>query len=163
VAIVHALARDSHTVGVTLVVTALDCSRVALEVARRNVQRILPTGACLPLLQGDLLSAVGTGAVDLVVANPPYLAPADMAAASPEVRCEPRLALEGGSVDGLGVVEELIASAFRVLRAGGVVVSEIGAEQEGRAIDLARAAGFEEARVRVDLSGKPRVLIARKG
>ena len=62
----------------------VDVSLGALELARANAQ-ILGVGDRAAFLASDWLEAV-EGSFDLVVANPPYLSAADMAALSPEVR-----------------------------------------------------------------------------
>lgn len=120
-------------------VVASDVSPDALVVARTNVARHAPGVA---LVRADLLSAWRDGAFDLVVTNPPYVADADLADLEPEVRdFEPRRALAAGA-DGLDVLRALLATAARVLRPGGWLVSEIGMGQ-GPALRGLAAAGTE--------------------
>ncbi|MBZ5622434.1 MAG: peptide chain release factor N(5)-glutamine methyltransferase, partial [Acidobacteriia bacterium] len=47
-----------------------DISPAALAVARENAQRL---GARVEFASSDLMEAVGAGALDLIVANPPYV------------------------------------------------------------------------------------------
>ena len=139
------------------VAVATDISAAALAVARENAAR---TG-----LQ-DRIDFIETrwadgvdGAVDLLVSNPPYIASAVIDTLDPEVReHEPRLALDGGP-DGLGPYPHLFAEARRLLAPGGTAVFEIGYDQGAAALDLARAAGFENAALKQDLGGRDRAVI----
>src|SRR5258708_3309272 len=72
-----------------------DISREALAAARGNAERLglaarTEFGVC------DFGAAL-TGTFDLVVSNPPYIASADIDTLSPEVRHDPRPALDGGA------------------------------------------------------------------
>lgn len=151
------LARDSQAV-----VTALDLSIDALAVARRNAVRLLPgpARARLHFLRGNLTACLPGGSVDLVAANPPYLTDEEMRTASPELAFEPRIALDGGTADGLGVVRELIADARRILRPGGRLLCEIGVRQGDAVVEVASALGFVAAEVLRDLEGRPRLFSA---
>ncbi|MDG2306200.1 MAG: peptide chain release factor N(5)-glutamine methyltransferase [Candidatus Binatia bacterium] len=145
-------------------IVAVDRSGEALAVARRNAERLLPVATnvepALSFTRGDLSRGLAADSVDLVVSNPPYLTPDELRGARRELGFEPRMALDGGSGDGLGVVRELIADSGRVLRAGGRLLCEIGAGQGIRATEIAQGLGFVEVRVLRDLAGRPRVLRA---
>jgi release factor glutamine methyltransferase len=144
---------------------ATDLSWRALRVARANAERhgVAPR---IAFLRGNLWRAVNgqapAGSVDLVVANPPYVRSPDLAALMPEVRWEPRLALDGGA-DGLRVLREIVASTPDRLRPGGALLLEIGADQADAVGALMAATGrFESARLCRDLAGRPRVIVARR-
>ena len=115
-----------------LTVYAVDVSDVALAVAAQNVERH-GLGGQVQLLLGQLLEPV-PARVDLIVANLPYIATADISALPRQVRdYEPVLALDGGT-DGLAVIADLLASLAlppgrSKLRPGGRVYLEIGAGQ----------------------------------
>jgi release factor glutamine methyltransferase len=68
------------------------------------------------------------------------------------------LALDGGS-DGLAIIRQLLSQAPAVLRPGGALLIEIGAQQRETASHLARTL-FPRATIRVhpDLAGRDRVL-----
>lgn len=137
-------------------VIGIDASPDALAVATKNVQQL---GLCVELLQGDLLAPLKKGAeVDLIVANLPYIPTADIAKLSPEVRSEPRSALDGGP-DGLGTIRRLISQAKAALRPGGGLALEVGDGQAGDVETLLSAAGFVGVRSERDLAQIPRVVL----
>jgi release factor glutamine methyltransferase len=97
---------------------------------------------------------------DLVVANPPYIRTADIAALPPEVRdYEPRAALDGGP-EGLAHYPAVAELAARLLRAGGSVAVEIGEDMAERVTRIFAAVG--EVGVGRDLAGRDRYVWATK-
>lgn len=137
-------------------IVASDISGEALALARRNALRLGLAGR-LHLIQADLLGPV-RGPLDLLVANLPYVPTAELAAAPPEVRREPRIALDGGP-DGLRVVARLLEQAPARMASGGLLLLEIAPDQAEAASALARRA-FPGARPSLhrDLSGAVRAL-----
>ena len=121
-----------------LTVYAVDVSDAALAVAAQNVERHGVDGR-VQLLSGQLLDPLSTQ-VDVIVANLPYIATADLDTLPRQVRdYEPGLALDGGA-DGLAVIADLLATLAlpqgrSKLLPGGRVYLEIGAGQG----DAARA------------------------
>jgi release factor glutamine methyltransferase len=135
-------------------VSAVDRSPSALEVARRNIERHQVTvGAFI----GDLTTAVAPP-WDLVVANLPYIPSADLASLSVEVRHDPATALDGGA-DGLDLVRRLLADLPRVLRSCGGAILEVGDGQAETVSDLAAEAGLAVARRVRDAGGCERVVV----
>lgn len=140
-------------------VTATDAALPALRVARRNALRH-GVASRIDLLAGDLFAALPAAPLfDVIASNPPYLAAGE--AGDPELAWEPRRALWAGPA-GLDVIETVIAEAPRRLRAGGLLAVEIGAGQAAVVLDLAARAGLVVPRVREDLAGIPRLLLAEK-
>lgn len=136
---------------------AIDISPPALAVARRNVDRH-HVGERVRLMVGDVLTP-RPGLADLIVSNPPYVPTGKCASLPDSVRNhEPGIALDGGP-DGLDVVRRLLREAPAVLRPGGALLIEIGADQTQAASYLAHTF-FPRAVVRVhpDLAGRDRVL-----
>jgi release factor glutamine methyltransferase len=133
-------------------ILATDASDDALAVARANSEAL---GLPLRLLTGDLLAPLA-GAFDLIVSNPPYVPTGDLAGLPPEVRREPRGALDGGR-DGLDVLRRLVAGAPPLLAAGGVLAVEHGFDQGVPVRALFAAAGFEAVESARDLGGHERV------
>ena len=143
-------------------VWAGDVSADALAVARANLAGIGHAGTRVTLVEGSWFDALPRdlrGALDLVVSNPPYVAASDPLPAE-VAEWEPAGALVPGPT-GLEAVEEIVAGAPVWLRRPGVLVVELAPSQADDAIALARAAGFADALVAPDLTGRPRALVAR--
>ncbi len=142
-------------------VVATELSREAAAIARQNVARH-GMAARVRVVEGDLLAPLRgmelEGACDAVVSNPPYIPSGELAGLQPEVRCEPRLALDGGA-DGLDVHRRLIREAAVWLKPGGWLWVEIGL---GQAEALSRYAdeqgGYRSPAVVKDQAGIDRLL-----
>jgi release factor glutamine methyltransferase len=147
----------------TVQVWGTDRSADALAVARANVAGVGRAGARVRLVEGDWFAALPEelrGGVDVIVTNPPYVAEGDEL--PPEVAAwEPSGALFAGA-DGLDDVRRIVAGAPTWLRAAGALVVEHAPSQATTIAELAAAAGFTDVEVRADLSGRPRVAIARR-
>ena len=109
-------------------VDAVELSAGAIEVSRRNVADYGLTDR-VRLIEGDLLAPVAGRRYDLVLANPPYVAAAEVAAFSPEYAAEPVIAHIGGA-DGLDLVRRILDGIGDHLEPGGVLVMEIGTGRE---------------------------------
>jgi release factor glutamine methyltransferase len=113
--------------------------------------------------QDDVVDALPEldGLVDVVVANPPYVAADELAEVDPEVRDhDPRIALVAGD-DGLAVIHQVAATARRLLRPGGWLVVEHSDRQGESAPAALIAAGFVDVTEVNDLAGRPRVASGR--
>jgi release factor glutamine methyltransferase len=135
-----------------------DISFEALTVARENATRHgliarADFAAC------DFGAALAAG-FDLVVSNPPYVASGDIDALPPEVRNDPRRALDGGS-DGLDCYRAIARQAPALLAPNGHLVVELGRGQEGAVAELFHQSGLAPSPARTDLAGIPRALHAR--
>jgi release factor glutamine methyltransferase len=138
--------------------TATDVSVAALAAARDNA-RLLKLEARAHFVACDFGAALA-GGFDLVVVNPPYIASGDIAGLPPEVRHDPRLALDGGA-DGLACYRAIAADARRLMAPAGHIVVELGIGQEAAVTALFLAAGLESLPAQPDLSGISRALLAR--
>jgi ribosomal protein L3 glutamine methyltransferase len=105
-------------------IDASDISPDALAVAQRNVRDYGLEGR-ISLQRSDLLAAHAGEVYDLVLANPPYVSAAALAAFPPEHKAEPQLAHAGGP-DGLDIVRRILAEAGPSLAPGGSLVVEVG-------------------------------------
>lgn len=143
-------------------VVGVDASAAALEVARANHRAAAPD-APVELREGDLLEPVAGERFDVVVSNPPYVGEEEAASLDAEVRdWEPHGALFAGT-GGLDVLRRLVPAAAAVLRPGGLLALEIGAEQGAAALRLIETTGdFGAARVRPDLAGRDRMVTAER-
>jgi release factor glutamine methyltransferase len=138
----------------------VDRSAAAARVARANAAT-LGLADRAAFVVGDWLTPIG-GRFDLVVANPPYVADAEIDRLEPEIaRHEPRLALAGGA-DGLDAYRVILPELSRILTRSGVAIFEVGAGQASAVADLARAARLQLVETRCDLAGIVRcVAVAR--
>jgi release factor glutamine methyltransferase len=146
-------------------VWATDASEEALAVARANVAGCAATRVRLATAASwfDALPATLRGALQLVVANPPYVAEHEVASLPDEVRLhEPRTALVAGP-NGTEAIEALLHDVRGWLAPGGTVVLEIAPHQGEDMRHYALALGYREVFVRDDLTGRPRILVARTG
>lgn len=137
---------------------ATDRAPEAVALARENAERL---GLAMNIVQGDLLSGLPDalrGRVDLVVSNPPYVTTQEYGALPEDVRADPPEALLGEPQG----YERLAAEAASWLRPGGTLALEIG-QTQGPAVCVAVAScGFEGAKVVPDLTGRDRVVLARR-
>lgn len=101
-----------------------DLDEQALSLASENIalhgraDRVCATRA-------DLLSALGSGSADLVLANPPYVSRAEMVELPPEYSAEPRIALQADA-EGTELAVSLLREAVRVLAPDGLMLLEVG-------------------------------------
>jgi release factor glutamine methyltransferase len=140
-------------------VWATDLSPAACDLARSNADRL---GLDVTVLQGDLFDPLPgdlAGIVDLIVSNPPYVAPDAYDSLPLEVRADPELALLGGT----DVHRRLVDGCSRWLRAGGALVAEIGDEQGREVAGMFEGGGFRDVRVLPDLAGRDRVVTGQRG
>jgi release factor glutamine methyltransferase len=135
-----------------------DVSLQALAAARDNAAH-LGVGSRAQFAAGDF-GAMLVGPFDLVVSNPPYIASGDIATLPPEVRHDPRRALDGGA-DGLDAYRTIAGQVRNLIEPGGHLVVELGLGQEIAVTALFCAAGLAPSPARPDLSGIPRALHAR--
>ncbi len=141
-------------------VAAVELSPQAHAWADRNREAL---GLDIRLDLGDATTALDdlAGQVDVVVSNPPYI-PDDQVPVDPEVRDhDPDLALYGRSVDGLAVPRRFAARAAHLLAPRGVLVME-HADVQGPALlaALTEAGGWRDLADHLDLTGRPRAVVA---
>jgi len=159
-----------------LEVWATDISVHALETAQTNASRLLPADAEIHFRQGSVFEALrlsealclfealcpGTRPLfSLIVSNPPYIPTRDIDSLAPEVRREPRLALDGGE-DGLEIIRLIARNAPEFLLPGGVLLLEADPRQMEDIAALLEQAGLCDVRMYADLAGMRRVIGAVK-
>ncbi len=136
---------------------ACDLSLLAIQVAIGNAGRL---GASVEWLASDLLTAMRSRSVDVLVSNPPYVPSVDEAGLQREVRdWEPHLALFAGP-NGMDVYERLIQQSSQVLRPGGWLLLELGYNSL-KPVQEMLLDEWNEIELVHDLAGFPRVLAAR--
>lgn len=136
---------------------ATDLSGAALEVARKNAER-LGVGDRLQAVHCSWFDSVA-GCFDIIVSNPPYIALPEIAGLAPDVRdFDPLRALDGGP-DGLAAYRRIASGAGAHLAPGGRIIVEIGAGQEGAVAALFKVSGFNLSAIKSDLGGHVRCLV----
>jgi release factor glutamine methyltransferase len=145
-------------------VWAVEADRDAAAVASANVAGVGFAARRVRLLEGDWFAPVPaelSGGFDLVVSNPPYVADTDEVDAV-VLEWEPAAALYAAD-DGFADLAHIIAAAPSWLSDGGVLVCEMGQRHGQPGVAAALAAGFSDAEVVPDLTGRDRFLRARRG
>jgi release factor glutamine methyltransferase len=134
---------------------AVDVSPAALDLARENAVGHAVADR-ISFVEADLLP-VDAAALDLLVANLPYVRRDAIAGLPIAASFEPVLALDGG-VDGLEVIGRLLDRLPGSLDEDAVALLEIGADQREAIVELAadRLPGWRCV-VALDLAGLPRV------
>ena len=145
-------------------VIGTDVSLDALTVARRNVElcaRALRTP--VELRAGSLLAPVRDVRARCVVSNPPYVSFDEASELPASVRdWEPALALYSG-MDGMAATAAIVRQAADVLEPGGLLALEVDARRASLAAELAATDGrYRDVRVRLDLAGRERFVLAFK-
>jgi len=134
-------------------VSATDLSAGALAVARRNAEDL---GARVACFEGSLLDAV-PDPLGMVVANLPYVDPADEPGLQRELAFEPASALFAPD-RGLALSTQLLQQARH--RQAPACLLEIGAGQGGELCRRALGTGWRKALVHQDFAGHDRILVA---
>jgi release factor glutamine methyltransferase len=140
-------------------VVLADISTDALTLARENADA-LGIGQRVEIVQSDLFSALANRRFDLIAANLPYISAAEIHALSPEVRCDPMLALHGGS-GGTELIERFLAEVTQHLALNGFVALETGAGQTAALAEIMRRLPLRDVRAFHDLSRRDRFLFGR--
>lgn len=141
-----------------LMVTAVDVSAAALEIARENATAL---NADVGYVESDLFAALSGRQFDLIVSNPPYIPEADAHLGQGDLRFEPQNALASGP-DGLDAIRQIISQAKAHLAPGGWLLFEHGYDQGEAVQAMLRDAGYVEVFLEQDLAGQPRVSGGRR-
>jgi release factor glutamine methyltransferase len=139
-------------------VHAVEVSKAAATWAERNLG-----DSAVSLVVADMATALPelNGTVDLVIANPPYLAPDEPIA--PEAGDhDPAVALFAAD-NGMAAIEVVINTASRLLRPGGLLCVE-HSDSQGRSVPamITHNGGFEDVQDHDDLTGRSRFATATR-
>lgn len=138
--------------------TLADVSDRAMEVCRQNAEELIVEDNIETIFAvGDLFKAVRDDDFDAILSNPPYIASSVIPTLEKQVLFEPVLALDGGP-DGLDFVRRIAAEAPSRLVGGGLLMMEIGYDQEQASRKILEEHGFGEIEVIRDLGDNDRVV-----
>ena len=161
------LGTGSGIIGITLAklrplahLTAVDASREALVIARRNASALGTPN--ITFIESNWFSALDKlSRFELIVANPPYVAENDLHLQQGDVRFEPISALTAGP-DGLDAIRHIAQTSLRFLHVSGRLLFEHGCDQEGLSQALLDALGYGDIACYPDIGGQPRVSGGKK-
>lgn len=158
--------------------TAVDLSREAISVARRNAMNNSVTDR-VEFYVGDLFDGItehkeqkvvraglsctkygpARQTFDIIVSNPPYIPTAEIAKLMPEVGdFEPMMALDGDE-DGLRFYRQIAADAPDFLKDGGYLIVEIGFDQGPDVRNIFLENNFADVRVIKDYQDNDRIVV----
>ena len=140
-------------------VVLADVSPDALALAQENADALGLDGR-VEFVQSDLFSALAGRRFDIISANLPYIAAAEILTLSAEVQRDPVLALDGGPL-GTELIEQFLASVTQHLSLSGFVALEVGAGQTTALAEIMRRIPLRDVRAANDLSRHDRFLFGR--
>ncbi len=147
-------------------VVCTEISAPALELARQNAVE-LGVADRVDFRWGPDLDPLRELALEsglhVLLSNPPYVRSAEVDSLEPEIaHHEPRVALDGGP-DGLDFYRRVVPRCLQFARPGGAAAFEVGAGQAEAVAELWRRSDpTADIRIRRDLAGVPRVVLAVK-
>ena len=142
---------------------AVDISKDALQLAKRNLESVTPNNN-VKISLGDWWEPLQKwwGSFDLVVSNPPYIPSKLIEGLEPVVKNhEPHIALDGGA-DGMIFAKQIIIGSLHGLAQGGWLILEHHYDQSEKIINFMKTIGMEEVHFEKDLNGIKRYAICRK-
>lgn len=140
-------------------VYAVELEKDAYVWLARNVSALSPQ---VQIVNADVAQALHelNGAVDIVVANPPYV-PMVTTLPSEIADFEPAIAIWGGNEDGTSIPALFIAAAARLLRTDGWLICEHSDTHAPQIADLMKA-DFRQITLYHDLNDRPRWTSGRR-
>lgn len=140
-------------------VTATDVSAQALEIARRNAEKL---GTEVVFVNDNILQPKDTCEHwDIIVSNPPYVMPSEMQDMSHNVLdYEPHLALFAPADDPLLFYSHISRYALQHLSPGGWLLLEINHLLADETVNLITETGFKDVRINKDIYEKKRFIVA---
>jgi release factor glutamine methyltransferase len=120
--------------------------------------------APVELRHGSLLAPEREVRASVVVSNPPYISNDEAPALPRAVRdWEPALALFSAD-GGMAATHAIVRDAAQILAAGGLLALEVDHRRASLVAELAATDGrYENVSVQLDLAGRERFVLARRG
>ncbi|MBD3653020.1 MAG: peptide chain release factor N(5)-glutamine methyltransferase [Kangiella sp.] len=138
-------------------VWALDMSEPALKVAQANAEHNKIKNVAFE--QGSWLSNWQHGQLDMIVSNPPYVAPNDPHLA--DLVYEPVTALVAED-KGLSDIHQITQQATEHLKPGGYLLFEHGYDQGEAVREILHKVGFTQIETVKDYAGQDRVSLGKR-
>jgi len=138
---------------------ASDISEKALKTAKKNALRILGQKK-ISFSEGDLFAPYSGMKFDLIVSNPPYVDAGLKGKLQKEIDFEPEIALFAGN-SGTKIIGEIIENSAEHLQDNGVLLLEIGSDQQDFIHRKGEKCGFTVS-ILNDYAGLPRVATLKK-
>ena len=140
-----------------------DISEAALKVASGNREKL---GADdVTFVKSNIFSDINVNddeLFDVIVSNPPYIAPGEIETLTEEVRIhDPYIALDGVE-DGLHFYREITQQSLNYIKSGGWLLYEIGCTQAHDVSDIMSEYGYSNIKVIKDLAGLDRVVMGQR-
>ena len=144
---------------------AWDISRTATEVARHNAN-VMNLGERIDIHERDALEESNWVALqpmpfDLIISNPPYIAPEDGEVEEDVATYEPKEALYASN-NGLRFYSFFAANAAQALTENGYIVMEIGHRQGEEVTEIFLQRAWRNIKMYNDTQGLNRVIVAQK-
>lgn len=139
-------------------VTAVEKSDLAFPYLLENIKE----NSCnVKAVKGDIFSCADDfpdNFFDIIVSNPPYIKTEEIKTLQPEVKNEPRLALDGG-IDGYDFYRFIIKNWTKKLKQGGHMAFELGENQFETVKALMTDENFTNIKEKLDLGNIQRAII----
>jgi release factor glutamine methyltransferase len=140
-------------------VWASDSSPAALLIAQRNAKK--HTIYNIRFYLSDWFASIPENQFNLIVSNPPYIAPQDAHLKQGDLRFEPHSALSANE-HGLEAIKNIADAARHYLEPGGHLLIEHGYNQEQSVRLIFEDFNYQNVFNYTDLSGQPRVTYGQK-
>lgn len=147
-------------------ITGIDLITAAVSLAKENAERLAIHNAqflqsdWFAVLQQNPASQIQLQRFDIIVSNPPYIAPDDEHLQQGDLRFEPHTALVANQ-NGLADLEKIIGDAKAFLNPDGYVFLEHGWQQAEQVRELFRQHGYGAIQTWQDYGGNDRVTAGR--
>ena len=143
-------------------VWAMDVSEAALAVARRNA---LKNNVKINFFADDVLKdgtmGFASASLDVLVSNPPYVAPSEKTLMLPNVlEYEPHCALFTPENDPLIFYKQIATLGTKCLKDSGKIFFEINETYHTKVVDILRQNNYSDITPRKDINGKWRMVSA---
>ena len=145
-------------------IVAVDISQQAIELAKENAQ-LHSVKNKIEFIKADLFTICDKRYAicdfDMIISNPPYIKTQDIEHLAPEIKYEPRIALDGAE-DGLKFYRQIIKKAADYLKEEGYLLMEMGFNQSEAIKDIINETKqFEIIETVLDYSGIERVIVLK--